>query len=84
MKISFMHFMKWTSKSNATSSFSGILNGLYFLLLFYFHYHCQLVKVQLQQKSGRGGGREAAAPPLGPCATISTYTYSAQWKGLHA
>ena len=73
MKISFMHFMKWTSKSNATSSFSGILNGLYFLLLFYFHYHCQLVKVQLQQKSGGGGGREAAAPSRPLCYYINIH-----------
>ena len=39
-------------KSNVTSSFRGIWNGLYFfLLLFAFRYHCQLVKGQLQQKS---------------------------------
>ena len=50
-----------------------------FCYFFYFHYHCQLVKVQLQQKSGGG----AAAPPRPPCYYINTYTYSAQWKGLH-
>ena len=50
-------------KRNVTSSFQGIRNGLYFLLLFSFNYHCQLVKGQLGEGEGRGGcGRPPPSP----------------------
>ena len=35
-KISFMHDMQWTRKSNATNSFSDIWNGLPFFATFFF------------------------------------------------
>ena len=35
IKISFMHYIKWTSKTNITSSFWGIWRGLYFSATFF-------------------------------------------------
>ena len=35
IKISFMHYIKWTSKTSVTSSFWGIWNGLYFFATFF-------------------------------------------------
>ena len=53
-------------KSNLNNNFQRIYGGLYFLLLFPFHYHCQLVNSQLQQKSSGGGGCSSTQPPPPP------------------
>ena len=57
VKNSFMHYMKWTRVTLPEVSAEFELVCM-LLLFFSFHYHCQLVKSQLQQKSGWG----AAAP----------------------
>ena len=43
-KISFMHDMQWTRKSNATNSFSDISNGLPFFATFFFSISLPIVK----------------------------------------
>ena len=51
IKISFVHYMKWT-RAMLPVVFEEFQMVYIFLLLFSFHYHCQLVKGQLKQKSG--------------------------------
>ena len=58
IKISFKHYMKWTRVSRDVFKEFELVCVLF--LFFSFHSHCQLVKDQLQQKSGGGGD---AAPP---------------------
>ena len=58
VKISFMHYMKWT-RLMLPVVFKKFELVCIFLLFFSIHYHCRLVKGQLYQKSGG----EAPAPP---------------------
>ena len=67
IKISFMNYMKWVRAMLPlvilTSSFFG---GGFFLAIFSFYYHCQLVKVQLQQKFFGGRGLHPPSPSFLP------------------
>ena len=59
-----MHYMKWTRVILPVvfEEFEVVQWFIIFLLLFPFNYHCQLVKGQLQQKSG--GGCSPLTPSL--------------------
>ena len=59
IKISFMHYMKRT-RVMLLDAFEEFELVCILLLFFSFHYHCQLVKGQLQQKSG---GLQPSPPP---------------------
>ena len=66
IKISFMHYMKRT-RVMLPAVFEEFKVVYIFLLLFSFHYHCQLVNSQLKQKSGR------LQPPLPPARPTGLY-----------
>ena len=54
IKISFMHYRNYITWKRVKLSvvFEEFDMVYFFWLLFPFHYHCQLVKGKLQQKSG--------------------------------
>ena len=68
IKISFLHYMKWT-RVMLPVVFEEFEVFCIFLAIFSFHYNCQLVKGQLWRKCGR-----AAAPPA---PSVSTGLYLA-------
>ena len=77
MKISFMDSMKWRRIMLLVVSKEFELVCI-FWLFFSFHYHCQLVKGQFQQRSGVLPDSSPPSPaPLGfygPVNKVLTYT----------
>ena len=76
IKISFMHFMKWT-RVMLPKVFQEFELVYVMFLFFSFHDHCQLVKDQLQQKSVG-----ATAPPAPP--PLSQFLRTCYWNILYA
>ena len=64
MKISFMYYMKWT-RVMFLVIFEEFQIAYIFLLLFSFHFHCQLVKGQIWERSWA----EGCSPPQPPVST---------------